>query len=576
MALDDDNVHNAQQSTTTATTTDEAAVESPPWEKDLFHQMQALAAAHGLPCRPTRKLRPCHQAEFQTTSNDNHADKDDETIVEALFHRLARVVCRVDCIPRKELFEAWSMARCLVHYFFVTTPSSSSSACAALSPLPPPTRIVDVAAGHGLLSWTVLLLVWELNRNKNDSNETRPPNLSAICIDTRMPQSADRLAAEILKEWPVLQQQQCWDYVQGPLQGIFQHDRNTLLMGLHACATLTDDLLQLAVMGPSPVAVMPCCHAKKCLSNDEPFDPSNPLALRLCLSDYLDRLRAQRLEAAGMNVTQVLIPDMITPKNRLLLARPLTATTSVAVAVHGNKWRQKCTIPVADTVTAREAVRAMAGRAKPKPIHLGLCIAVSSQEKIVTADELQAMAQNIFHEEHGDDDSFCRITVQDTNIRKGVYHDHATNSYKQSLRVIYHDIFDKNEARIQHAKIIEAIPLRFSGASIAQSPLKMQPHMLELDFCVTEHDPRTDVLAPQMHQAAAAIFASVQLQQQDLRYKVQLLNPKVLHRQNGQLLRHYRLYYYVQNASEAQVWHSRLREELKQHIPGIVLRPAQK
>ena len=30
---------------------------------------------------------------------------------DTLFDRIARVVCRADCLPRKELYEAWEVAR---------------------------------------------------------------------------------------------------------------------------------------------------------------------------------------------------------------------------------------------------------------------------------------------------------------------------------------------------------------------------------------------------------------------------------------------------------------------------------
>ena len=30
---------------------------------------------------------------------------------DTLFHRIARVVCEAECLPRKELFEAWEVAK---------------------------------------------------------------------------------------------------------------------------------------------------------------------------------------------------------------------------------------------------------------------------------------------------------------------------------------------------------------------------------------------------------------------------------------------------------------------------------
>src|SRR5262245_16912447 len=50
---------------------------------------------------------------------------------DGLFERVARAVCRAGCLPRKELFEAWEMARRIRRRFRGG-------------------RIVDLAAGHGL------------------------------------------------------------------------------------------------------------------------------------------------------------------------------------------------------------------------------------------------------------------------------------------------------------------------------------------------------------------------------------------------------------------------------------------
>jgi hypothetical protein len=49
-----------------------------------------------------------------------------------LFDRVARVVCEADCLPRKELFESWEVARRTRRRFRGG-------------------RVVDLAAGHGLV-----------------------------------------------------------------------------------------------------------------------------------------------------------------------------------------------------------------------------------------------------------------------------------------------------------------------------------------------------------------------------------------------------------------------------------------
>src|SRR4051812_21905257 len=58
---------------------------------------------------------------------------------DSLFDRLARAVCDAGCLPRKELYEAWETARRIRRIFRGG-------------------RIVDLAAGHGLLAHVLMML----------------------------------------------------------------------------------------------------------------------------------------------------------------------------------------------------------------------------------------------------------------------------------------------------------------------------------------------------------------------------------------------------------------------------------
>jgi hypothetical protein len=58
---------------------------------------------------------------------------------ETLFDRIGRAVCEAGCLPRKELYEAWEVARRARRLFRGG-------------------RVVDVAGGHGLLAAIMLLL----------------------------------------------------------------------------------------------------------------------------------------------------------------------------------------------------------------------------------------------------------------------------------------------------------------------------------------------------------------------------------------------------------------------------------
>ncbi|MDP7692331.1 MAG: hypothetical protein QGG89_10870, partial [Vicinamibacterales bacterium] len=75
---------------------------------------------------------------------------------DTLFHRIARAVCHAGCLPRKELFETWEMARRVRRRFRGG-------------------RVIDLGGGHGLLAQIMLLL--------DDSSP------SALVVDQTLPAS---------------------------------------------------------------------------------------------------------------------------------------------------------------------------------------------------------------------------------------------------------------------------------------------------------------------------------------------------------------------------------------------------
>lgn len=196
---------------------------------------------------------------------------------ESLFDRIARAVCRAGCLPRKELYEAWEVARRVRRGFRGG-------------------RVVDLACGHGLLASILLLL--------DDSSPT------ALGVDRRLPESAARLAAVLEEEWPRLRgrvQLEEADLETVPLE------RDDLVVSVHACGGLTDLVLERALSAGARVAVLPCCHD---------LDGRDLGGLQGWLNGplALDVLRAERLRAAGYRVMTRQIPGDITPKNRLLMA----------------------------------------------------------------------------------------------------------------------------------------------------------------------------------------------------------------------------------------------------------------
>ena len=210
-----------------------------------------------------------------------------------LFDRLARAVCRAGCLPRKELYEAWEVARRIRRRLRGG-------------------RIVDVAGGHGLLGHVLLLL--------DDSSPV------AVVADPAIPPSARTLHAALVDAWPRLGGRVVFESASLDAIALTNSD---LVVSIHACGDLTDRVIARAADARARIAVLPCCH-------DKATCEVGPLAGWLDTDVAIDVMRAVGLEARGYQVQTFVIPAAITPKNRLLVA-DLPAT------VVGSPARYDCT-----------------------------------------------------------------------------------------------------------------------------------------------------------------------------------------------------------------------------------------
>ncbi len=197
---------------------------------------------------------------------------------ETLFDRIGRAVCQAGCLPRKELYEAWEVARRARRLFRGG-------------------RVVDLGAGHGLLAQILIIL-----------DDTSP---TAIAVDTRLPASAATLHDALLESWPRLRGRILFD--QRPLDSI-ELLPDDVVVSSHACGALTDAVLDRAAAARARVAVLPCCH-------DLMVNDTGGLSSWLDGPLAIDVMRAVRLEQQGYRVWTQTIPATVTPKNRLLLGR---------------------------------------------------------------------------------------------------------------------------------------------------------------------------------------------------------------------------------------------------------------
>ena len=217
---------------------------------------------------------------FTPSSRGRLTDRDlDRFPDNTLFHRLARAVCHAGCLPRKELYEAWEVARRVRRVFRGG-------------------RVTDMAGGHGLLGHALLLL--------DDSSPT------VVVVDPVMPKSARTLHDLLVQAWPRLSGRLV--SVAGALEKVEIHPTDVVVSS-HACGALTDLVLDRAVAAGARVAVLPCCH--HLAARD-----AGALSGWIDGAAAMDIRRALRLEQQGYRIWTQSIPAEITPKNRLLIGTP--------------------------------------------------------------------------------------------------------------------------------------------------------------------------------------------------------------------------------------------------------------
>jgi hypothetical protein len=198
---------------------------------------------------------------------------------ETLFDRIGRAVCEAGCLPRKELHEAWEVAR-------------------RVRRLCRGGRVMDLAGGHGLLAHIMLLL-----------DDTSP---YAVVVDTAIPPSAAKLQAALVAAWPRLDRRV--KFRQSPIDDVALEPTDVVVSS-HACGALTDEIIDRATFVRARVAVLPCCHDLRASDTGALTGwIDGPLAV--------DIMRVHRMREHGYQVWTQTIPADITPKNRLLIGAP--------------------------------------------------------------------------------------------------------------------------------------------------------------------------------------------------------------------------------------------------------------
>jgi|AntRauTorckE5430_2_1112549.scaffolds.fasta_scaffold00175_17 hypothetical protein len=419
-------------------------------------QHPAVSALLSVDSRPRSKLRAKHKYLFQ-----NRNITDDSSSL--LFDELALVACSTGVVPRKELFETYAAA-IYIHEKF-----------------PHMKRMADLAAGHGLLSWFLLALDYNDNGDgsgngniiayNNSTKSTTPRPRTVVCIDRRMPPSADVIATAMIERFPELESR--WSYIQSDLAAIVPHP-SCLLTSVHACGTLSDYLIEMAIGDPgdgknnkntgAPLAIVPCCHTVKARKGYRPHflsgmqveevaalveERQNKQENMKCeaVADVIDEVRCRTLINAGYEVEEIMLPAIFTARNRLLLAKEGTSVDKQVQLSHPESYEifkkehpisPRIQIPLADdkesiahchAISGRDLAKARLFEQIPKHFSLSLVMSIwltetrSTDQSILTLETLHNLAKECCGEIETEDmictvEAYGEVNVQSETGRR--------------------------------------------------------------------------------------------------------------------------------------------------------------
>ncbi|HCH66391.1 MAG: hypothetical protein CL927_04680 [Deltaproteobacteria bacterium] len=160
-------------------------------------------------------------------------------------------------------------------------------------------QVVDLCCGHGLVG-----MLYGIHHRDVDAIRL---------VDRRRPDSVDRILDALDPVAPWLRPKVTFEAC--TIERV-QIDTPAAILGIHACGTATDAVLDQAISGRHPVAVLPCCHPKRTL----PGPPTLGAALGVGLAT--DVHRTYRLHEAGYATRWSSLPSPITPMNRVIVGWP--------------------------------------------------------------------------------------------------------------------------------------------------------------------------------------------------------------------------------------------------------------
>lgn len=159
-------------------------------------------------------------------------------------------------------------------------------------------HVADLCCSHGLVGILFALFERKVER--------------VTLVDKARPPSFDRVLESAMSVGPWVADKVTY-HASRVNAAVDLLDPGVSIVATHACGTLTDRCIDLAISLRSPIAVMPCCYHVK--------DSRAPEVLnqQLGFRKAMDVDRTYRLVNAGYQVCWGAIPEAVTPMNRIIV-----------------------------------------------------------------------------------------------------------------------------------------------------------------------------------------------------------------------------------------------------------------
>lgn len=209
---------------------------------------------------------------------------------QSLQDRLASRILLESTIPMKEVLECCE--------FFARIRKDVRAEC-----------VVDLCCGHGLLG--ILFAIFEKKTDR------------VILLDKTTPPSRLELlkSAAELAPWINDKITQIESSIETPGKWL---EPGSAIVSAHACGRLSDQCITCAIKSGGPIGILPCCYPRSAC----PAPLSLQSALGLEMAYDVDR--TYRLKTAGYHVRWSLIPEDITPMNRVITGKKSKSASQAA------------------------------------------------------------------------------------------------------------------------------------------------------------------------------------------------------------------------------------------------------